>query len=311
MCKPATTTTTTQQPSSLEEKASLSTWKSWTAQRQAKIDALNDRVAKLTIQAQKTSQASGKPLSLEYIHAQQKMTTLVAGAPVYQLRSAWIVYAYCIFAAVLVSVGVYQTGSLPVSLVSLFMAFVGYDLYSGILHVVFDHPSNIALPVLGQPCLEFQWHHAIPDDGVRRDFVDVCGDLNMAIAILVVVNLCMLDLGSGVALTLGGLKLGMAYFGQFSHRSAHTFGPSRALAAQWLQTNGFMISPKEHMAHHKQPHDIDFCLIGLCNPIIDAMRLVTTNNYIWLSTLLIWSMFDLVCCTYIVEALSKLVAGMI
>lgn len=34
---------------------------------------------------------------------------------------------------------------------------------SGVLHVVLDHPGNIALPFFGQACLEFQWHHHVPD----------------------------------------------------------------------------------------------------------------------------------------------------
>merc|ERR1712161_128883 len=126
-----------------------------------------------------------------------------------------------------------------------------------------DHPSNIALPILGQPCLEFQWHHAIPDDLVRKSFIDVCGDLNVVVLIVIGINLCLLDLEkpSGVAFVIGGMKLFMAV---------------------WLQKYGFMISPKEHMAHHKPPHDLDFCLIGLCNPIIDLLRKITTNNMIWL-----------------------------
>lgn len=303
-------------------------WKSWTAERQAKIDALNERVTKLTHQAvtkqqqsTSTSTSTSKnknnndnkptPLTLEYIHAQQPMTTLVAGAPVYQLRSAWVVYLYSFFAIALVGVGLSQIDySVGIALLTLLTVFVGYDLYSGILHVVLDHPSNIALPVLGQPCLEFQWHHAIPDDLVRKDFVDVCGDLNVVIAILAVINLGLLKLDSGVSLLLGGFKLGMAYFGQFSHKSAHSFGQSRAPLAEFLQKNGFMISPKDHMAHHKPPHDVDFCLIGLCNPIIDGLRQLTTNNTVWLTLFLAWSIFDLVCYSWLVESISKLLGWM-
>ncbi|MGB8330917.1 MAG: hypothetical protein WCE62_12390 [Polyangiales bacterium] len=47
------------------------------------------------------------------------------------------------------------------SLVALFITFVGMyfyiDFYSGVLHVVLDNPSFIRLPLIGVPCVEFQW----------------------------------------------------------------------------------------------------------------------------------------------------------
>jgi len=284
---------------------------SWKEERQQQIDALNDRVKNLTQQAIATSKSSGKPLALEYVHAQQPMTTLVAGTPVYQLRSAIVVYVYSCLSVVLVLVGMIQL-SITTSVLSIITIFIGYDLYSGILHVVLDHPSNIALPILGQPCLEFQWHHAIPDDLVRKSFIDVCGDLNVVVLIVIGINLCLLDLEkpSGVAFVIGGMKLFMAYFGQFSHMSAHAFSKSRKSKsmAVWLQKYGFMISPKEHMAHHKPPHDLDFCLIGLCNPIIDLLRKITTNNMIWLIVFLIWTIFDIYVYVKLIEGVTSIMS---
>lgn len=277
---------------------------SWKEERRQQIDALNDRVEKLTKVAIEDSKKSGKPLALEYVHAQQPMTTLVAGVPVYQMRSATLVYLYLMGTSVLIIWGMTKLSFFATAL-SMVTIFVGYDFYSGMLHVVLDHPSNIALPILGQPCLEFQWHHAIPDDLVRKDFVDVCGDLNVVVLILAAINLFFfrdIQNPSAVAMVIGGMKLWMAYFGQFSHKSAHSFGKSRAPVAEWLQRYGFMISPKDHMAHHKPPHDLDFCLIGLCNPIIDLLRnKVTTNNTIWLTAFLIWSVFDILAYVKFVE----------
>jgi hypothetical protein len=40
--------------------------------------------------------------------------------------------------------------------------YLWVDMYGGILHVVLDTPEFIPLPVLGEPCLEFQWHHLLP-----------------------------------------------------------------------------------------------------------------------------------------------------
>ena len=75
-------------------------------------------------------------------------------------------------------------------------SYLGYDLYSGILHVMMDHPDNISMPILGQACLEFQWHHTIPSDIVRKDFIYVCGDINMAVVILVPIYVCVLGINS-------------------------------------------------------------------------------------------------------------------
>jgi hypothetical protein len=53
-----------------------------------------------------------------------------------------------------------------------------------------------------------------------------------------------------------------------------------------------MISTKEHSLHHTPPYELDFCLVGVCNPIIDAMRKVTTHPTVWLGLLVVWSIVD-------------------
>ena len=300
---PSSTTLSTSAAASKKSQNNTSNnLSSWIEERKRQIDALNDRVEKLTQLAIANSKKSGKPLDPEYVYAQQSMTTLVAGKPVYQMRSAVMVYLYSLSTFVLIAYGISKL-SLFATALSLAIIFLGYDLYSGVLHVVLDHPDNIGLPILGQPCLEFQWHHAIPDDLVKKDFVDVCGDLNVVALILCVINGILLDIqkASGVAMVIGGMKLWMAYFGQFSHRSAHSFGRSNPAIADWLQKYGFMISPKAHLSHHKPPHDSDFCLIGICNPIIEVMRAITTNRTVWLAMFLVWSVFDVVAYVMFVE----------
>jgi hypothetical protein len=271
--------------------------------RELKIMKLNERVRNITNERIAESEKKNGELALEFVHSQQPMTALTAGLPVYVIRSAPLVYFYLALGVVLFVTGVTQLNPL-VSLVCIATMFLGYDLYSGILHVVFDHPSNIALPVLGQACFEFQWHHSIPDDLVRKDFVDVCGDLNVVIGIISAINLLLLRdfvLTSSVAHVLCGTKIFMAYFGQFSHRSAHSVGSRLSAPAKWLQSKGFMISTKDHMEHHKAPFDEDYCLIGVCNPLIDAMRRVTHNNAAWLSLFFVWSIFDLFAYIHLIE----------
>uniref|UniRef100_A0A6U5EGY9 Lipid desaturase domain-containing protein n=1 Tax=Corethron hystrix TaxID=216773 RepID=A0A6U5EGY9_9STRA len=307
------TTTILNAASASRKNSALETGKklTWRENRQRQIDALNDKVEKLTAaalaehaSALRRSRLPGPhdhdpppPLDLEYVYAQRKMTTMVAGTPVYQLRSAYAVFSYLLITLAMIVYGMSQISLFATSL-SLLTIFLGYDLYSGVLHVVFDHPDNIRLPVLGQPCLEFQWHHKIPDDLVRKDFVDVCGDLNTVALILFFVYGYLLfgphrEGVSGAALVLAGSKLWMGYFGQFSHRSAHSYGKHCPRLAAWLQKRGLMISPRAHLSHHKPPHDTDFCLIGVCNPIVAAMRRVTLNRHAWLAVFLTWSVLDL------------------
>ena len=294
-------------------------YKRWTEQRQHQIDALNARVDKLTTiavqgavtQATKPPQSPQHDVVLDptYVYAQHPMTVFVAGTPIYQLRSALLVYVYAGGAVGLLLLGLTMTLHSPWAVVlSVLVSFLGYDLYSGILHVVLDHPTNIAAPLLGQPCLEFQWHHAIPDDLVRKHFVDVCGDLNIAVFVLFLCNSYLLIENipdmlfvtgrveghvSGPALLCGGMKILMAYYGQCSHRSAHSFGSKRYRLATWLQHYTLMIAPRAHLSHHKPPHTTDYCLIGVCNPVIDALRTHgSTSNTLWLVLFLFVSLFD-------------------
>jgi palmitoyl-[glycerolipid] 3-(E)-desaturase len=257
-------------------------------QRQAWIDKLNERVVQIT----EVQKKNATDLAPEFVYSQQPMTLLTSGYPIYQLRSAYAVYFYTLFALSLLAYGVLQ---LPPALTVLCCVsmLIGYDLYSGILHVVFDHPSNIAIPVLGQPCLEFQWHHSIPDDIVRKSFLDVCGDLNVVILLVSLINIAILPLDNPISYVMGGSKLLLAYFGQYSHKSAHSVGKQLGSTAKWLQRSGVMISTKDHMMHHQPPYSIDFCLIGICNPVIDFLRTVTHSNAIWLTVFFIWSVTDL------------------
>jgi hypothetical protein len=276
--------------------------------RELKIRKLNERADAIIRKALQDSDKDGVPLYIS--QAQKRMTVVSAGFPVFQRRSAVMVYIYWTLGCLLLVGGVVQLPPL-VSLFSVLVVFLGYDIYSGVLHVVFDHPQNIHLPFVGQPCLEFQWHHLIPDDLVRKDFIDVCGDLNVVVGIVSAINFIFLvDMTNPLTLICGGTKFFMAYFGQYSHRSAHTHGPQLGVVAQRLQSAGIMISRQDHKAHHKAPFDTDFCLIGVCNPIIDAMRRVTVNRTVWLATFLVWSVFDVAALILMIEKLSQKVGAL-
>lgn len=121
-----------------------------------------------------------------------------------------------------------------------------------------------------------------------------CADLNVVVGLLAGLHFFYSsNLGTDpVALTLTGCKLIMAYFGQFSHRSSHMVH-GRSAAQKWLQNNGLMISFKDHHVHHTPPHDDNFCLIGLGNPLLTFLtQKVTSSPNVWLAVFLLWSVFD-------------------
>ncbi|MEZ4269857.1 MAG: fatty acid desaturase CarF family protein, partial [Myxococcota bacterium] len=95
------------------------------------------------------------------------------------------------------------------------------DFFSGVLHIVLDDPRNITSPLFARGALEFQAHHVLPKDIVRKPFFDVLGDLNpIVIGHLVVLGAITHFQNPVVNLLLGG-KLLFAWWGQFSHRMAH------------------------------------------------------------------------------------------
>ena len=82
----------------------------------------------------------------------------------------WVVLALCAF-------GLAQTTQ-PLALVAIAVFFYFYiDFYSGVLHVVLDNPQFVKLPLIGVPCVEFQWHHTFPFD-ISTTASSTCGAIS-------------------------------------------------------------------------------------------------------------------------------------
>jgi len=162
------------------------------------------------------------------------------------------------------------TGDHLLVIASLIFSFFYYDIFSGALHVVLDNPNFIDMPLLGDSCLEFQWHHHIPTDITSKSYLEVCGDLNATVFYSLVVFLHPWSFGlrNKTAFALMAGKVLMAYFGQFCHRMSHTPAHRRPAYVQMLQDYGVMISAAEHGVHHKT-YDGNFCIgSGLFNPML-------------------------------------------
>lgn len=236
----------------------------------AAIAQLNAIVAAKTSKACALAKANGSELDIKFRTVLKPLSPwgVWAGTPVYASRP---VKGTCLLIFILFA-AFFNASFLPphVTLVCCFAAYLNYDLFSGILHVALDDPRNIAVPFFGQAALEFQWHHEIPTDIVAKDFMDAIGDLNVAVLPIFALTLATSNvLRDRLVVFLAGLKLLMAWFGQFSHRSAHN--RNAGIGATALQRVGLMISVRTHKMHHAAPHEEDFCLIGICNPVVQLL----------------------------------------
>lgn len=241
------------------------------------IIKLNQAVLRQTIRAVDDAVKDGK-----YEKLDDTYKLVLEGATVYEDRYLFIVYF--LYAATVFMV--IQETNIKSNLLVMVLSYLYYDFFSGVLHVVLDEPENLrgwrAL-LMQKPCLEFQWHHAIPRDIADKPYVYACGDLaGLAAAVFVyhiVVNSAHTN---SLAICALGWKLAFAFFGQFSHRSSHQNPSKVSPIAKKMQQWGLMMSPDMHRQHHRT-HDQAFCIgSGIFNPVIDGMRQVTTNPNAWM-----------------------------
>eukprot|EP00980_Cylindrotheca_fusiformis_P024490 scaffold11961_cov122-Cylindrotheca_fusiformis.AAC.2 len=252
----------------------------------AKIDTsdpnavLEDQVRRLILKSQRSNNAD--PV-LEVASKPKLYDGVVrAGTPIYVSRSRLPVVFFSLLATCAVTLSLTETNVIALALCTM-CSLIGYDLLSGFLHVVFDNPDNLYIPVLGQPCLEFQMHHHFPTDLVQRRLLDVFGDLNTVISVLAVWCLLLMNFSNPIPRYMAGLKLAAAYYGQFSHRSAHTPSTANSVFIEGLRSVGAMIPLAEHRSHHRPPHNNNFCLVGVCNPVVDFLyNKVTRNRQLWM-----------------------------
>lgn len=178
------------------------------------------------------------------------------------------------------------------TMVAIVCMFLYYDFFSGVLHVVLDEPSFIGFPILGDPCLEFQWHHHVPNDLAQKSFLEVCGDLNLVLTLIMIKDLIVFRGTNPLSLCLLASKVLMAYFGQLCHCMSHTPKSERPHWVIALQDAGLMLSSREHMIHHIH-YDDNFCIgSGIFNPTLKLMHGTCSNKWVWLALFLTLAIVD-------------------
>ena len=203
-----------------------------------------------------------------------------------------LVLAVCVY-------GIVQAPSL-VALLATFVAMYFYiDFYSGVLHVVLDNPRFIRLPLIGVPCVEFQWHHTFAYDISTRRLLDVWGDLNVLLLLksLVLFGICGFNPTTFMVAAVG---YSLGYANQLSHRLTHTAPRHRPKLATWLQKHHVLLPPSVHHVHHVSYDQAFPVLSGHSRGLIQAMLRVVPNGFPWLALFLVLSAFDLVAVVWLV-----------
>lgn len=203
-----------------------------------------------------------------------------------------LILAVCVF-------GIVQAPSLVALLATFAVMYFYIDFYSGVLHVVLDNPRFIRLPLIGVPCVEFQWHHTFAYDISTRKLLDVWGDLNVLLFVksLFLFGICGF---TPTTLMVAGVGYSLGYANQLSHRLAHTAPRQRPKLATWLQEHHVLLPPAVHHVHHAS-YDQSFPVLnGHSRGLIQGMLRIVPNGFAWLGLFVLLSAFDLVAVAWLV-----------
>ncbi len=176
------------------------------------------------------------------------------------------------------------------------------DLFSGVLHIVLDDPRNITSPLFARGALEFQAHHVLPKDIVRKPFFDVLGDLNPIVIGHLVVLGAITQFQNPLVNFLLGAKLTFAWWGQFSHRCAHEAPEKRAPWVRAFQRLGLLLRPDSHNLHHTH-YDRSFTITsGASNLILDRVYRVMPHRHAWAVIFIALTVADCIAFAWLLDA---------
>lgn len=226
---------------------------------------------------------------------------------VFKKRSYPLLYFYWS----IVLVGLLRGPSIPFILGALVLTYMYMELYGAVLHIVLDNPTFLNLPVIGEPCLEFQMHHFIPHEITVRKYADICGDLNVIVSILFAIHMLLYDgLKDGRVMCVVAAGGANAYFGQWAHRQAHMLPNARHPVAVKLQEWGVMVSPDLHRAHHRT-YDRGFAILAGWSECIMTPLFSLISQWIWLALFAAMTVGGIACCVELYLPLYDYLAGQV
>lgn len=141
------------------------------------------------------------------------------------------------------------------------VGYVAADLFSGLVHWLFDRFFSTTTPLIGANFVTpFREHHADPHDIVRHDFVETTGNTCLAtLPVLGAIALVPIEsaVGAFIAATTAFASLGTFATNQF-HKWAHMEEPP--VVVRWLQRKSLILSPEHHALHHEAPYETHYCI---------------------------------------------------
>ncbi len=226
--------------------------------------------------------ANGEPLTPVFVWVAR------SGRQVYPARSAAVLVA--LLAMMLVGIaGAPSAWGLFFAAVALYFYV---DFYSGVMHVVLDHPRFLKWRPLAVPCAEFQMHHVLPHDIATRPLVHVWGDLNGLLLAKGTLTLVLAGV-SPVSRMVIGVGFFWAYVHQFAHRSAHRPRSKLAASTRWLQRSGLLLASAVHREHHTHFDRAFPGLSGFSRKPLQWMLRAVPDRRVWLLLFLLLSVMDL------------------
>jgi ubiquitin-conjugating enzyme E2 variant len=148
------------------------------------------------------------------------------------------------------------------------------DFGSGIVHWAADTWGRESLPIVGRRFLRpFRIHHVNPRDILRRDFVDLNGDVALLTCPIFAAAWAMplsSEAGRLAALLLFACAAAALPTNQV-HQWAHRPDPPALVA--WLQRCGLILDRARHARHHTPPFVSNYCIAtGWCNGLLDRLE---------------------------------------
>ncbi|MCZ6507815.1 MAG: kua-ubiquitin conjugating enzyme hybrid localization domain protein [Acidobacteria bacterium] len=158
------------------------------------------------------------------------------------------------------------------------IGYLAADLASGLVHWFCDSFLAVDTPLLGRLIIHpFREHHRDPMLMTRHDFIEVNGNVCLALA-------PVLATGWWLGNDLGGGPLASFLHGAFAAFLVAIFATNqihfwvhseqRPRFVGWLQKRDCILSPRRHAKHHQPGHGAAYCITsGWMNPVMDSRRL--------------------------------------
>jgi len=162
------------------------------------------------------------------------------------------------------------------------------DIISGLLHIILDNPFFAD---------EKNWHGIITPyaKGFQEHHDNTSIICNMAVVEHIRPMSFPLLANAAVGLLMHrhawfpAYHLAVSFFlvlMQMAHRWAHMHKASRPWGVTALQDWGVLVSPSQHLRHHKAPYAVQFCIMsGIMNPVLNVavgMFPPTRKEWVWI-----------------------------